>query len=82
MGHVVHQGTPTTPTTTASTATAAAAPSRAGRQPRVNPAAITMVSASTISTALAPKTASTKKMVVLGLIVRVTRHRRCASGGQ
>src|SRR5581483_3378506 len=56
-------GTPTAPTSTASTNTAAAAPSSAERQPRLTPAATTIVSASTISTALAPKTATIRIQV-------------------
>lgn len=50
-------------------ATAVAAPSTADRQPRVVPAATTMVSASTISTVLAPKTARTSTTVEVVLTI-------------
>ncbi len=44
---------------------ATAAPSRAERQPRVRPAATTIVSASTISTALARNTDTRSTMLAL-----------------
>ena len=56
-------GTPTTTTSTPNTSAAAAAPSRAERQPRLTPAATTIVRASTISTRLAAKTARTRTSV-------------------
>ncbi len=56
---------PRTATMAASTTSAAAAPSNADRHPRVTPAAITIVTASTVSTALAAKTASAMAMVAL-----------------
>ena len=55
-------GTPTPATMTANTARAATTPSAADRQPREVPAASTIVSASTASTALAPKTANARTM--------------------
>ena len=56
-------GTPTATTRTPSSSAAAAAPSNADRQPRLTPAATTMVNASTISTRLAAKTARTRTSV-------------------
>src|SRR3984885_16306958 len=56
-------GTPTTSTSTPRTRAAAAAPSRAERQPRLTPAATTMVRASTISTRLAANTAMIRTSV-------------------
>ena len=52
-------------TRTTRIASAAAAPSKAERHPRVTPTATTMVNASTISTALARKTETTRTMAAL-----------------
>ncbi len=67
-------GTPTATTRTPRTAAATAAPSSAERQPRLTPAATTMVNASTISTRLAAKTARTStsvEEVCMGTVAKV-----------
>ena len=71
-------GTPTAMTSAASTSAATTVPSSAERQPRVTPAAATIVSASTISTALAPNTArasTTVEVVIVTSPQRLTARR-------
>src|SRR5450631_3331476 len=64
-------GGPITTTSAPSVASATTTPSRAERQPRVRPTASTMVSASTISTALGRKTAITRTADPLWVTVAV-----------
>ena len=68
------------PTRRASTTAAVAAPSRAERQPRLTPAATTMVRASTISTELAPNTARMRMRVEV--VCMVSRGHANATAGR
>src|SRR5213593_218486 len=84
MGSAVSAG-PSAATIAASTSRAAATPVQAERQPRVIPAASTIVSASTPSTALAKKTATnrrTSRLTVSDVLLGRDRNgwlRRCAA---
>ena len=62
-GDVAHERNAHPATSTPRSNAAAPAPRKAERQPRLTPAATTMVRASTISTRLAPKTAMTRTRV-------------------
>src|SRR4051812_45055678 len=79
MGISVSAG-PSAATTTASAAVAAPTPTSEERQPRVSPAASTIVSASTISTALARKVDAKRRTSFIANVLAHgnTRRAGCA----